>query len=263
MMPHGVRRHPADPAVAVVERVDVIETVMCRGRGKDPGYLPVQPEAAVEMRHENRHHVMRRRNVVTDLDIALPPFADVDAHHLSGMTEGQRNRIVKPSPSLWVAGQLHLCSAEKSARHDAALKWKHGPQPVFRYGALSSLLTKRQRVNDTTSIEYKCSGSEIAVQRQQCRGAGEGFGSVAVQKSRSTALRCDVLPERVPAEGLLILRDGDQRAAAIIRICMLTGARVSCARACVARPRTGTEIVQGFLTCKGAAGRHPARSFRK
>ena len=46
--------------------------------------------------------------------------------------------------------------------------------------------------------------------------------------------------------------------AAAAQMCRLPRARLG-----VAEPRTGMEIVRGFLTRKGALGRHPARSFRK
>ena len=53
-----------------------------------------------------------------------------------------------------------------------------------------------------------------------------------LQTQAAPVLRGEVLPERVPAAGLLILRDGDQGEPAVTLSPRSTGAGCVCSRAC-------------------------------
>lgn len=91
-MCHRIRHQAAHATVAVIKRVDEVEPMMRRGHGKrsrDLTMQPIQSEPGMEMRHERGHGLKRRRNMGTDLYVALPPFSWNDPHHLARMAQSQ------------------------------------------------------------------------------------------------------------------------------------------------------------------------------
>ena len=119
----------ADPAVAVVERVDEVHPVVTGGHAEDLRQLAVHPvlaEPGVEMGHERGDLVMRWRHMVADLDIAVAPLArdhDDAAGAVSGPLPDHQRAAVD------IAVELTMQPADE-VRRGRILKHARGRPPV-------------------------------------------------------------------------------------------------------------------------------------